>query len=95
VKRSTVAEKSESLMQKKETSRNRGLRGRTDRSENKRLAHLAISNLVVDVVELATESNEGFFSRKRMSERPANGWSRRFPSLTVQQADSRVAVPKT
>jgi hypothetical protein len=29
-------------MKKKETARNRGLRGRTDRSENKRLAHLAI-----------------------------------------------------
>ena len=44
------------------------------------------------MVELATESNEGFFSRKRMSEGPANCWSRRFPSLTVQQSDSRVAT---
>jgi hypothetical protein len=39
------------------------------------------SNPVVDVVELATESNEGFLSRQRMSEGPANRWSRRFPKL--------------
>ena len=50
---------------------------------------------MVDVIELATESNEGFFRRKRMIEGPANCWSRRFPSLTVQQSDSRVPIPKT
>jgi hypothetical protein len=51
--------------------------------------------LAVDVVELATESNEGFFSRKRMSEGPANCWSRRFPSLTAQQSNSRIPISKT
>ncbi len=39
------------------------------------------SNLVVDVVELATESNEGFLSRQRMSEGPAKSLVAPLPKL--------------